>query len=224
MMKKNGFTLAEVLITLAIIGVVATLTLPALMTNTAEQQSITAFKKLINTLTEAGQMNAAMNGFDFSISTTGTKGDSADSGTISMWALFDDRLQVNEKTSGVGFTNHAKEADDMCKGTNTIVLRDNTAICLQGMKTDSNANNDVYWNIYVDTNGMKGPNQKSYCAEEGCKDKAKRAIKDQFPVTLYKGMAFPGHWDAIYSESATSDVNGAYAARYAMGVATQNKS
>ena len=30
MMKKNGFTLAEVLITLAIIGVVATLTLPAL--------------------------------------------------------------------------------------------------------------------------------------------------------------------------------------------------
>ena len=34
MMKKNGFTLAEVLITLAIIGVVATMTLPALMTNT----------------------------------------------------------------------------------------------------------------------------------------------------------------------------------------------
>ena len=42
MMKKNGFTLAEVLITLAIIGVVATLTLPALMTNTQEQQSRTA--------------------------------------------------------------------------------------------------------------------------------------------------------------------------------------
>ena len=40
MMKKNGFTLAEVLITLAIIGVVATLTLPALMTNTQEQQWI----------------------------------------------------------------------------------------------------------------------------------------------------------------------------------------
>ena len=44
-MKKNGFTLAEVLITLAIIGVVATLTLPALMTNTAEQQAKTALKK-----------------------------------------------------------------------------------------------------------------------------------------------------------------------------------
>jgi prepilin-type N-terminal cleavage/methylation domain-containing protein len=60
MMKKNGFTLAEVLITLAIIGVVATMTLPALMTNTGEQQAKTGLKKGINTLTEAAQMNEAI--------------------------------------------------------------------------------------------------------------------------------------------------------------------
>ena len=73
MMKKNGFTLAEVLITLAIIGVVATLTLPALMTNTQEQQSRTALKKGINTLTEAAQMNQAIDGFDYAtFSTTST--------------------------------------------------------------------------------------------------------------------------------------------------------
>ena len=64
-MKKNGFTLAEVLITLAIIGVVATMTLPALMTNTAEQQAKTGLKKGINTLTEAGQMNQAIEGWDY---------------------------------------------------------------------------------------------------------------------------------------------------------------
>ena len=45
-MKKRGFTLAEVLITLTIIGVVATMTLPALMTNTAETQAKTGLKKL----------------------------------------------------------------------------------------------------------------------------------------------------------------------------------
>ena len=67
MMKKNGFTLAEVLITLAIIGVVATITLPALMTNTQEQQSRTALKKGINTLTESAQMNQAIDGFDDAI-------------------------------------------------------------------------------------------------------------------------------------------------------------
>ena len=64
-MKKNGFTLAEVLITLAIIGVVATLTLPSLMSNTQEQQAVTAFKKAMNTLNEVAQMNAAVDGFDF---------------------------------------------------------------------------------------------------------------------------------------------------------------
>ena len=57
-MKKNGFTLAEVLITLAIIGVVAVLTLPALNSNTQEQQARTALKKMSNTFTQAASMNA----------------------------------------------------------------------------------------------------------------------------------------------------------------------
>ena len=65
MMKKNGFTLAEVLITLSIIGVVATMTLPALMTNTAKQQAKTGLKKAINTLTEAAQMNQAIENYDY---------------------------------------------------------------------------------------------------------------------------------------------------------------
>ena len=64
-MKKNGFTLAEVLITLAIIGVVATITLPSLIANTNEQQFITAFKKTVNTLTEAAQMHTAMDGYNY---------------------------------------------------------------------------------------------------------------------------------------------------------------
>ena len=65
MMKKQGFTLAEVLITLTIIGVIATMTLPALMTNTQEQQAKTGLKKGINTLTEIAQMGQAIAGFDY---------------------------------------------------------------------------------------------------------------------------------------------------------------
>ena len=37
-MKKNGFTLAEVLITLGIIGVIAAITLPTLMSDTTSAQ------------------------------------------------------------------------------------------------------------------------------------------------------------------------------------------
>ena len=44
---KKGFTLAEVLITLGIIGVVAAMTLPALVNKTQNQELVTAFKKCI---------------------------------------------------------------------------------------------------------------------------------------------------------------------------------
>lgn len=43
--KKNGFTLAEVLITLGIIGVIASLTIPTLVKNYQDSQFKTAYKK-----------------------------------------------------------------------------------------------------------------------------------------------------------------------------------
>ena len=42
---KKGFTLAEVLITLGIIGVVAALTLPSLIQNYKEKATVTAVKE-----------------------------------------------------------------------------------------------------------------------------------------------------------------------------------
>lgn len=64
-MRKLGFTLAEVLITLGIIGVIATLTMPTLMSNTAEREYSTALKKAISALTEAIQMNVALENTSF---------------------------------------------------------------------------------------------------------------------------------------------------------------
>jgi len=46
----NAFTLAEVLLTLAIIGVVAALTIPAVVTKVAKDQYVTGLKKAYNTL------------------------------------------------------------------------------------------------------------------------------------------------------------------------------
>ncbi len=44
-MKHRGFTLAEVLITLGIIGVVAAMTIPTLIANTNSQKYRAQFKK-----------------------------------------------------------------------------------------------------------------------------------------------------------------------------------
>lgn len=57
--KIPAFTLAEVLITLGIIGVVAALTIPTLMQKADEQATVSALKKTYSTLTQA--YNLAVN-------------------------------------------------------------------------------------------------------------------------------------------------------------------
>lgn len=52
-MSKNGFTLAEVLITLGIIGVVAAMTMPSLVGHYREKQTIVALKKSYSILNQA---------------------------------------------------------------------------------------------------------------------------------------------------------------------------
>ncbi|MBQ2871256.1 type II secretion system protein [bacterium] len=51
--KQKAFTLAETLITLSIIGVIAAMTVPTLMTNINNQQHITALKKAYSNLSNA---------------------------------------------------------------------------------------------------------------------------------------------------------------------------
>ena len=51
--KKSGFTLAEVLITLGIIGVVAALVLPGIITNHRKKEVITKLKKAYNVTSQA---------------------------------------------------------------------------------------------------------------------------------------------------------------------------
>jgi len=53
---KNGFTLAEVLITLVIIGVVAAMTIPTLSKNTDEKSNIIAFKKVYSAISQVNLM------------------------------------------------------------------------------------------------------------------------------------------------------------------------
>ena len=62
---KVGFTLAEVLITLGIIGVVAAMTIPTLIANTNGAKFRSQFKKTISALNQAGLMAQAQYDFDY---------------------------------------------------------------------------------------------------------------------------------------------------------------
>ncbi len=70
--KKSAFTLAEVLITLVVIGVVAAITVPTMMVNHQKEQTVTQLKKVYSDLCGAVNMSEALNGsrqhWDYSIS------------------------------------------------------------------------------------------------------------------------------------------------------------
>lgn len=209
-MKKNGFTLAEVLITLAIIGVVATLTLPALMTNTQEQQARTGLKKGINTLTEAAQMNSAIAGFDYaSFNETSTN----NSESQSLYGLLASRTTVDYQLSGK--TTAAANAVNNGASNYVVFFRDGSALSFPNdgntLVTNSTVNkmqsDGLVYGIKAvyDTNGSKGPNLLSNCkgaagmlnnaaqndTTANCAVKANRVIKDQFGVRLRGGFAVP---------------------------------
>ena len=104
-MKLYAFTLAEVLIALAIIGVVAAMTIPTFMANTAGAQFRTGFKKGITVLTQAASANYATEGYDFS----GTNGAYSASTTSAIVAA---RYSLATGNKTIGFDTVSVAEDD----------------------------------------------------------------------------------------------------------------
>ncbi len=61
-LAKEAFTLAEVLITLAIIGVVAAISIPSVISNSQQQEFKTGLRKAVSVLNSAITMNMALDG------------------------------------------------------------------------------------------------------------------------------------------------------------------
>ena len=100
----KGFTLAEVLITLGIIGVVAAMTMPTLINSTQGAQYKTAYKKALSVMSQAVVMNIALEDYDLSQTVAGqdnVTADDQDGGTQSLYTLFKNRMNV-VKVAGTG--------------------------------------------------------------------------------------------------------------------------
>ena len=136
MNKKSGFTLAEVLVTLMIIGVIASMTVPSLMQNTAQQEYKAALKKAVSTLNQAVAMNYALDGEDAS-AYTGT----------SFVTLMKKRMNVAEAGS-----NYVYTADG-------IYYQAGTGGNCSFNSEDTDGTETACVTMTVDVNGRKGPNK-----------------------------------------------------------------
>ena len=59
---KSGFTLAEVLITLVVIGIIAAITVPVVMANHKRTETASKLKKFYATMSEAIKLSEIENG------------------------------------------------------------------------------------------------------------------------------------------------------------------
>ena len=112
---KGAFTLAEVLITLGIIGVVAAMTMPTLINSTQGAQYKTAYKKALSVMSQAVVMNIALDDYDLSQTVAGTKNGSDADGVQSVYSLFKNRMNVVKVASTNDFQGDTQGETDFYK-------------------------------------------------------------------------------------------------------------
>ena len=204
---ENAFTLAEVLITLAIIGVVAAMTMPTLINNTNGAQFKTAYKKALSVLNQAIVMNIAMEDYDFAGATGGDEvkpgangTEPTDTGISSLYRIFAERTngqlvtdseftdyQVSIKDDGTD----ASGEDPAPINSNNYVFRfqDGIVFSFDGSRGNCTEANPCFG--WIDANGTKGPNRSVSCTQEDDECTSKVTINDIFPVKFYDQTVAP---------------------------------
>jgi len=163
---SSGFTLAEVLITLGIIGVVAAMTMPTLINQTRGAQYKTAFKKALSAISQAVTLNVALDDWSFAdIDTADT-----DTDDMSMENMLTSRMNVVKTTATTtpyGDTADAYvESSDSDSSVPTTIDRwvyFNDGIMFAYTSSDTSCKESAPCYGYVDVNGDKGPNKFVTC-------------------------------------------------------------
>jgi len=189
MMNKRGFTLAEVLITLGIIGVIAAMTVPTLMNNSTEMEFRSAFKKGLASLNQAVTMNIAIDNVDFdSLTSTDTEHTDYDS----LYSMLVNRMSTSKflpaadgskdaallNIGNIAKVGTATAADGSgAAGGGNVAMFFTDGSCLIWNQTDAAATDRDGIKALWDVNGSKKPNRLSWCDTSGPNGKPNKTAK-----------------------------------------------
>ena len=173
MNMKNGFTLSEVLITLGIIGVVTTMTLPSLIANYQKKVWLNQLKKTVATLEQGFQKMMADDGVDKLTDTTvwsyalnSTMGecysdsyanDEMCTKFFNEWKKFFNIVEINLPQSEYKWNFLWNNDYDDMSGDYFIKFANGLWIDAYFLTNPHDANNFTY--IQFDLNGQKRPNK-----------------------------------------------------------------
>ena len=207
MKKSLGFTLAEVLITLAIIGVVAAMTIPSVIVNTNQSEFKTGLRKAVSVLNSSLTMNIALEG-------------ESPYDNANLFGYLQQHMSVMKSTTQLEFNNENNYAfyttDGMRfefpTGTRSFKLHEsnveNQTITFNERTTDStyigecgskglasNVNSTNYGPclIMVDVNGDRKPNpaNASNKSEYTWAGPGEKLLKDVFTIMITDEKAVP---------------------------------
>ncbi|MDD3237985.1 MAG: type II secretion system protein [Candidatus Gastranaerophilales bacterium] len=160
----TAFTLAEVLITLVIIGIIAAMTIPSLLNKTNEQETITAVKKAYSTLSRAHGLVLSQDSFDIADYGGYYDATMAYAGYITQYLNINKKCgRMNEYNSGcfpsVTYKNLDGSSGSTFGGTYfyTLQLTDGMSLAIN-LLASSYLSFPAFGTITVDINGDKYPN------------------------------------------------------------------
>ncbi len=208
---KNAFTLAEVLITLGIIGVVAAMTMPTLMNSTQGAQYKAAYKKALSALSQAVTLNVALDEWNFA---------DADNSTYVLKDMFESRMNVVRSACKTGCAETSNAITDakgnpykvsvgsgalqgmtagtIAEGNTTLFFNDgimftyDPAAAIHCTQADGATPEKCYG--FIDVNGIKAPNRVVQCDNSTATDGTNCEIKnptDVYPVVFYDQTILP---------------------------------
>ena len=189
MRKSLGFTLAEVLITLAIIGVVAAMTIPSVIVNTNQQEFKTGLKKAVSVLNQAITMNVALENITPADLTVEGKKVSDDQSLMNYVAK---RLNIIKETTKLEFGGGNAAfytADGMRFEFPTSAGSGMASAALTG----TNCTNTNPCLVLVDVNGDKKPNPQTGTDSANYAVPAANGnrIMDVFSIMINENAAIP---------------------------------
>lgn len=163
--RQQGFTLAEVLITLGIIGIVASMTIPTLISNASKQQTAEKLKRIYSVLMQAKQTAVNTTGASVDQWFTSDVADGTAAGADKFVNTYIIPYLNVAKTCGLSITGECLERvyyltqsrgyDDSWFNNNTskFFLNDGTLIGVEAYDTGNNR-----FDVIVDINGQAQPN------------------------------------------------------------------
>lgn len=165
---KKAFTLAEVLVTLGIIGIVAAMTMPTLIEKHRKQESAIRAKEAYSIMSQAIKLSEVENG-DVKYWETNLSGSHSFENTDIFYKKYILPYLKGYKYCASGKSEDTKKKCGLAPLTasHTYFLNNGVAIALQPMIGSS----DTIFNLSMDVNGPLGPNKMG---------------NDQFQFYLYK--------------------------------------